>query len=149
MRNGETRLGMNVKLDWQVGNDNGGWETLATTGNHTHRRVPGWTWGVLIAAFIACSAGGWFVVRRRYKQTVHRMTFQIQSVIDLETQSLDHHDIDRYLALQDEASPKWYALQTTRVGADRLELDPRTSASHRCTSWSIIGGRCPPVLSPQ
>ena len=80
---------MNACLDWQIGDENGGWETISTMEKRTGSRTPRWTWYVLLAllAVLATAvAGGRFVLQYRYDRALNRATLQIQDAIDLEIQ---------------------------------------------------------------
>ena len=100
---------MNVQFDWQAGDDNGTWETIAVTKGHTRRKIFWRTWSLLIAVVIASAAGGYALLLRRYHAALSRIAFQIQGVIDLEARALARRDADLYLAQQDATSPSWLA----------------------------------------
>jgi hypothetical protein len=98
------------RFDWQVGDDDGGWETIAQEGGAVRRhRIPGWVWVVVLAAVVGTTGGSYVAVHRRYEAASQQMTFQIQSVIDLEARAFSEGDEELFLAQQDETSVPWYA----------------------------------------
>ena len=128
---------MNLQFEWQVGNNDGEWETLAKTGKRPGRSgprgIPWWGWGLLVIVFATLGTTGYLIVRHRYKQARRQIQFQIQSVIDLEARTFAEGDLDLFLAQQDELSPDWYAYQKARIQTGCLQPQ----------------GRCPPVSSPE
>jgi hypothetical protein len=99
---------MKVQFDWQAGDEEGRWETIATTERHPAFRVPRRVWRMLLLAAIVVALGGTLGVRYRYQVALQRLTLDIQAVVDLETWALERGDRDLFLALQDEALPEWY-----------------------------------------
>ena len=110
------------RFDWQVGDDDGNWETIAhESGALRRRRIPGWVWAVVLVAILATAAGGYVTVRRRYEAASQQVTFQIQSVVDLEARAFEQGNEELFLAQQDKASAPWYVSPapwlSTRLGA--------------------------------
>ena len=136
---------MNVQLDWQVGDENGEWETIATIERHPRRKVPWRTLSKLLAALVLSVMGGWLVLRYRYDRALYQAALQIQDVIDLETRALGCGDLDLFMAQQDETSPVWYARQARR--ASTLCSQPDAGTLDPFLSQGILPDRCPP-LSP-
>jgi hypothetical protein len=131
---------MNACLDWQIGDENGGWETISAIEKHTKHKAPRWTWYVLLtllALLTIAVAGGWFVLQHRYNRALHRVTLQIQDAIDLEARALERGNVDLFLAQQDETSPAWYARQAQRA---RTRCPQPGSVSQ-----DILQEHCPPV----
>jgi hypothetical protein len=101
---------MGTRFDWQAGDDDGQWETIAQEDSSTRRaRVPGWLWAVVLTAIVVTLGGGYVAVRRRYEAASQRIAFQIQSVVDLEARASQEGDEELFLAQQDETSVPWYA----------------------------------------
>jgi hypothetical protein len=113
---------MNVRFEWHASNEDNEWETIAQVQGRPVRRwlrrVPRWVWGTLTALFLILGIGGYVLVRSRYTRALEQMTFQIQSVIDLEARAFKERDRDLFLAQQDEASSVWYARQEQRIEED-------------------------------
>lgn len=110
------------QFDWQVGDDDGNWETIAReSGGVRRRRIPRWVWALVLTAILATAIGGYVTVRRHYEAASQQMTFQIQSVVDLEARVFSEGDEELFLAQQDETSVPWYADLTpwiwTRFGS--------------------------------
>ena len=133
---------MSPQFEWQVGSQDGEWETIARAEHQPSRfrrilgRVPPWvirwTCYAIIVAVVACVAGGYVLVQHRSHQARERLIFQLQSVIDLEVRTFEQRDRDLFLAQQDEQSPGWYVQQTARYRkCPRLRLD-RDVYSDRC-----------------
>jgi hypothetical protein len=98
------------RFDWQVGDDDGGWETIAVESEPARRRrIPAWVWVVVLAAIAVTTGGGYVAVRQRYEAASQQMTFQIQSAIDLEARAFSEGDEELFLDQQDETSVPWYA----------------------------------------
>jgi hypothetical protein len=101
---------MESRFDWQVGDEDGQWETIAQEdGAARRRRVPGWLWAVVLVAAVVTLGSGYVVLRRRYEAASQRIAFQIQSVVDLEARASQEGDEELFLAQQDETSVPWYA----------------------------------------
>jgi hypothetical protein len=109
---------MSVQFDWQVGGDEGRWETLASRRGGPKIHWPWWAW--LILALIVCGAvtGGYLLLRRRYAAAVSMAEFQIQNVIDLEARAFARGDEERYLEQQDITAIEWYRWQRLRIQPD-------------------------------
>ena len=105
---------MKVQFDWQAGDEEGRWETIATAERHSAFRVPRRVWRVLLLAAIVVALGGTLSVRYRYQLALRRLTSDIQAVVDLESWALEQRDHDLFLALQDETVPDWYWQQDLR-----------------------------------
>jgi hypothetical protein len=124
---------MGIQFDWQAGDDNGQWETIAERRRRAGMRwVPRWAWYALIAAIVVSAAGGLVAVRRRYEQAQRQIVFQIQGVIDLEAHAFAQGKVDLYLAQQDSASPDWYDLQHDCIQTHRASQATR-AAAHSCS----------------
>ena len=127
---------MNVQLDWQAGDENGGWEPVAVMDERTATTTFGWVsrrgWMVLLVALVTCAGAGYVLARHLAGETLRRAAFHIQTVVDLEARALQEGDADLYLAQQDAASPGWYAQQVRRVYPNR---GPQGSGvPYACTS---------------
>jgi hypothetical protein len=98
------------QFDWQVGDDDGNWETIAHESKGVRRhRIPRWVWALVLAAIMATASGGYVTVRQRYETASQRMIFQIQSVVELEARAFEQGDEELFLAQQDETPVPWYA----------------------------------------
>jgi hypothetical protein len=106
---------MNEQFEWQAGDDDR-WETIARVTREDRRgwrhRVPRWLWVTLLAVLVAGATGGYAVVRQRYEVASRQISFQIQSVMDLEARAFEQGDEDLFLAQQDKTSIPWYASPT-------------------------------------
>jgi hypothetical protein len=107
---------MRTRFDWQVGNDDGQWETIAQTGGDASRarrhRALQWIGMVSLAAIVIATTWGYAIIRRRYEQASKQIAFQIQSVIDLEANAFSAEDRELLLAQQDEPFAPAFAEQT-------------------------------------
>ncbi len=108
---------MGFQFEWQVGGDDGRWETVAKVQKKPRWRLPWWVWVALAGLLIALVGGGYFYLRRRYREIDRRMRFQIQGVIDQEARAFDEKNLTLFLAQQDEESPAWYEWQRERFRA--------------------------------
>jgi hypothetical protein len=63
----------------------------------------------------ATAAGTYVTIRQRYETASQQITFQIQSVIDLEARAFAKGDEELFLAQQDETSVPWYEGSTWRL----------------------------------
>lgn len=122
---------MSVQFEWQVGSDDGEWETIAKTERRRRRKWPWWAWVILAAIVVVVAASGYLILRHRYEELRRQIAFQIQSVIDLEARTFAEGDVDLFLAQQDEAASDWYTQQAVRVR----------------TGCAGPQARCEPVLS--
>ncbi|MFL7807002.1 MAG: hypothetical protein AB8I80_00150, partial [Anaerolineae bacterium] len=123
---------MDVGLDWQAANDDGVWEPVVAAARPHGRtwRRRAWYVGFAILLFLAAGCALWTV--QRYDRARDRIAFQIQSVIDLETQAFAQGDINLFLAQQDPALPSWYQ---RRAACAIQSLRPaRLEASSPCTA---------------
>jgi hypothetical protein len=80
---------MNVQLDWQAGDENGVWETIAATENRIWGATRGRIWRVLAFAAAVIFAAGSIstaLLMRHYDAALGRITAQIQDAIDQEAQ---------------------------------------------------------------
>jgi multiple sugar transport system substrate-binding protein len=96
---------MSVQFEWQTRKDDGEWETVST--RRRRRRVPRWAWLAVLATVLVLVTAVTLIIRR-YHQALDRITFQIQSVIDLEAQAFADGDAERFLAQQDDEDSEWY-----------------------------------------
>jgi hypothetical protein len=137
---------MKVRFDWQVVNEG----EIPTQEAHRDRlarlrKVPRWVWYVALAVLATCTLAGALRVRQRYRETQRRVTFQIQSVIDLEARAFTNAGRaptaavgrDLFLAQQDETARRWYVRQKQRVRGDCWRIPPGQAAQ-----WDP----CAPVL---
>lgn len=110
---------MSPHFEWQAGDDDGHWETIAQeTGRarRSRRRRMIWYAGLaLFAAIAVAMACGYVIIRRRYVAANRQIAFQIQNVIDVEATAFAKGDQDLFLAQQDEASTRWYESQSRSV----------------------------------
>jgi hypothetical protein len=141
---------MDVQFEWQVGTEDGDWETLAKTERRAWfrwlRRVRWWTWLIAAVILLSVVAGGYFLLRSRYEQLSREIEFQIQGVIDLEAQAFARGDVGLFLEQQDPAAPDWVALQRKRIMGE-CDCDPvlpaqiQDVALHRDVAWvQVIEG---------
>ena len=112
---------MKVQFDWQAANEDGTWETIASTDARPMLKVHWRIWAILIAALVAMAAGGRFLLQHRYQTALRRIAFQIQCAIDLEARALAERDTHLFLAQQDSASADWFVRQAVRFGFDSLQ----------------------------
>jgi hypothetical protein len=140
---------MSFQFEWQVGSEDGQWETIAQTRRRPRRKWPWWVWSILIAILLSSATAGYVIVRRRYDEARRQLEFQIQSVIDLETRAFAQNDKDLFLAQQDIASPDWYAAQATRINPDCLRLLSSRIRTANQIPQRIPRERCAPVLPAQ
>lgn len=116
---------MRVQFDWQAANEDGEWETIASTEARPMLKLR-WQIGcIVIAALVAVAAGGRALVQHRYQTTLRRIAFQIQCAIDLEDRALAERDPALYLAQQDGASAHWLEQQALQF---RLASLPSATA---------------------
>jgi multiple sugar transport system substrate-binding protein len=104
---------MSIQFEWQTRNDDGEWETVSP--GKRRRRVPRWAWLAVLATVLVLTTAATLVIRRRYHLALDRITFQIQSVIDLEAQAFADGDVERFLAQQDQDAGEWYAARQRLV----------------------------------
>lgn len=106
---------MKSHFDWQAGDDDGHWETIAQETDHAQhsrrRRILRYVGIALLVAIIVAVACG-YVIRRRYVAANKQIAFQIQNVTDIEATAFAAGDQDLFLAQQDEASARWYESQS-------------------------------------
>ncbi|MBL7202244.1 MAG: hypothetical protein ISS56_19055 [Anaerolineae bacterium] len=154
---------MSVQFEWQVGSDDGHWETIAQA---DRPRPSGWgrAFRILLVALVAVAAAGYLILRLRYELMLREARFQIQTVVDLEARAFASRDRDLFLEQQDRASPVWYAQQAVRANPECCPPTGQVSISqHRCLStlgvqyawypWqqgaSAVHDHCSPVLAAQ
>ncbi len=104
-------------LEWQVGGESGQWETITLPEKRRWLRWPRWVWLTLALVVLAAGGVGYLVVRQRFEQVNQQITFQIQSVINLEAQAWDKGNDDLFMAQQDETAEDWYVTQQRRIEA--------------------------------
>ena len=68
---------MSSHFEWQVGDDDGHWETIAQETGRRRRRAMRYVWIALLVAILGAAAGGYLVVRRSYIASNERMAFEI------------------------------------------------------------------------
>ena len=108
---------MSPQFDWQVGDDDGDWETIVQTAQDGRRwRVLTWVLTASLVGIISAVACTFLVVRKRYGQASGQISFQIQSVVDLEARAFSEGDQDLLLAQQDEAFSLLYPSDAQRRG---------------------------------
>jgi len=136
---------MSIQFEWQAGRDDGQWETIAESGRgpirRWMRRLPWWAWVLVGLVVGGLATAGYLNVRRRYEEMQRQITFQIQTVIDLEARAFAAGDVDLFIDQQDSAKPQWLALQGRRVQADCATARRTTSQRDR-----TITDLCAPVL---
>ena len=97
---------MRVELSWHVEDEDEEWETADAPAGHGWGRTLRYLWITVVLALLLAGSG--YVALSRHQHTaLQRIAFQIQSVIDLEAQTLVHGDVERFLAQQDQAAPGW------------------------------------------
>lgn len=109
---------MSVQFDWQVGSDEGRWETLASRRGGPRIHWPWWAWLILALVLSGAATGGYLLLRRRYATAVRMAEFQIQNVIDIEARAFAEGDEERYLEQQDRTAIDWYRWQQLRIQPD-------------------------------
>jgi hypothetical protein len=113
---------MGVQFDWQVGNEDGEWETVAQTQRFRWLKRLGsrsWrVWAILLAVLLVLGATTYGIIKQRYDKTRQRIAFQIQGVVDLEARAFQQGDEALYFAQQDRTLPAWFALQVLRFSTD-------------------------------
>ena len=131
---------MGIQFEWQAGNDQGDWQTIASAGRGPRRRGSKrprrWVCIALLAGVALLAAGGCLVVRNRYHRARREIAFQIQGVIDLEALALEQRDAERLLAQQDQGAKTWVGRQQRRIEAcisGRAQADPPLDPSY-CAS---------------
>jgi hypothetical protein len=129
---------MNVQFDWQVGDKQDQWATIATTERHSVFSVSLRVWRTLLLAMIVVALAGTLGVRYRYQVALRRLKSDIQAAIELEARALDQRDRDLYMAQQDEALPHWYWRQAVRF---TLYRDPCESSRPGSSPWAAPGTR--------
>jgi multiple sugar transport system substrate-binding protein len=112
---------MTIQFEWQTRNDDDEWETI--TPRRRRRKAPRGTWWAVLAAVLLCATTITLIVRRRYRQAMDRITFQIQSVIDLEAQAFADGNVARFLAQQDEDAVEWYKRRQRLVASGSGDPD--------------------------
>lgn len=101
---------MQVQFSWHVEDEDEYWETAAAPARREWARSLRWV-GLGVALVLLFAGSGYVAVSHYERTALQRIAFQIQSVIDLEAQTLARGDIERYLAQQDRAAPGWMAAQ--------------------------------------
>jgi hypothetical protein len=129
---------MKVRLDWEVVNEGESIDAEARRDRLTRLRVvPRWAWYTALAVLATCLLSGGLSVRQRYHEAQRRVSFQIQSVIDLEARAFVRGDSELFLAQQDKMVRRWYVRQKRRVRGDCWRIPPGQAAQ-----WDP----CAPVL---
>jgi hypothetical protein len=124
---------MRIELDWQEETEKGEWETVAAVTIRPLNALPRWAWIALLLTLVVATGGIAGALRYRYVQALQRMTFQIQSVIDLEALALERQDAELFLAQQDRAAPGWYDQQQYRLHAGLLPCGADRATPERPT----------------
>jgi hypothetical protein len=125
---------MSVQFDWQVGSDEGRWETLASRRGGLRLHWPWWVWALVALIFSGAALGGYVLLRRRYAEAAQMAQFQIQSVIDLEARAFAGGDEVLYLQQQDTADQDWFRWQRLRIRPDcPSRLDPEQARRAYCS----------------
>jgi hypothetical protein len=136
---------MSIQFEWQVGSEDGQWETIAETNRRPRRKWPWWVWATLLTVVIILVATTYAILRRRYDEARQQIEFQIQSAIDLEARAYAQRDRDLFLQQQDK-SLAWHARQTRRISSACLQ-DPASSPSPERQFLTLLAlDRCAPVL---
>jgi len=133
---------VNIELDWQAADDDGVWEPVATVERIHGRTWQRRAWYVGFAILLLLAAGCALLTAQRYDRARDGIAFQIQSVIDLETQAFAQGNIDLFLASRTErcrpgTSTAQHALQSVsepRVPRRRRPV-PRSSSTSRRAEW--------------
>jgi hypothetical protein len=136
---------MGVQFEWQAGREDGQWETIAESERGPIRRWMGrlrwWAWALVGLVVGGLATFGYLNVRRRYEEAQRQVTFQIQSVVDLEARAFAAGDADLFIDQQDSANRQWLTLQGRRVQPDCATA--RRTAGPRDRTVSEL---CAPVL---
>lgn len=106
---------MPVDFEWEVGEEDGEWSTLATPPVRRRWRPPRWVWCVLLALLLAGGGSTYAVVHRRYEQARQRLIFEIQSIVDLQARAYAQDDRELFLAQIDRSLNWWYAQERHRL----------------------------------
>jgi hypothetical protein len=141
---------MGIQFAWQAGDEGSRWETIAKVERKALPGIHGRIWKTFLVALFVFAAGGTLAVRYRYQLALRRITSAIQATIDVEARALERHDLDLYLAQQDETAPAWRGRQalyfSTYDAPDDLGRSPAAlgaSAGAReqaCDSVEPVGG---------
>jgi hypothetical protein len=118
---------MKNQLDWQVGDDEGGWEIISAVRERGPRKPRGRLWGVLLATVVLLTTGGGLAVRSWYHASLGRIRSQIQDVVDQEAQAQAESDLRRLASQQDMESPVWFSRQVAESPAECPETDGERS----------------------
>jgi hypothetical protein len=131
---------MGLEFDWRASDEQGQEQTLAHIGRRKRRRPPRWVWIVAAIVFLSVGAGTYLVLRQRYQRAEQALTFQIQSIVDLEAHAYAQGDAELFLEQQDGTAADWYQQQVARVSRGCLRSP---SARYRRLDRR---DRCEPVL---
>jgi hypothetical protein len=85
-------------------------------------------------------SGAYLVLQQRYRRAQEALTFQIQSIVDLEAHAYAQGDAELFLEQQDRSAADWYQQQVARVSRSCLR-SPSTRYRR-----SAGRDRCDPVL---
>ena len=114
---------MQVQFSWHVEDEDECWETAAAPARREWARSLRWV-GLGVALVLLFAGSGYVAVSHYERTSLQRSTFHIQSVIDLEAQTLARGDIERYLAQQDQAAPGWMSAQAERARGYGRQASP-------------------------
>lgn len=131
---------MGFEFDWHVSDEQGQEETVAHIGRRKRRGPPRWIWIIAAIVLLAVGSGAYLLLRQRYERAQQVLTFQIQSIVDLEARAYAQGDAELFLEQQDRSVPDWYQRQVARVNRGCLR-----SPSTRYRG-SVRRDRCEPVL---
>ncbi len=109
---------MSVQFEWQLGSDDGQWETVVSTQPRPRRPWPWWAWALLTVLIAGVGTWVYLSIRDRYERAAQLVRFQIQSTIDLEARAFALGDEALFLEQQDEAATDWYETQKRRISPD-------------------------------
>jgi len=105
----------NVGFEWQVGGESGEWETITPQSKRPRLPGPWWIWAIVALVILAPLTIFGFNLWQRYQKVQQQVTFQIQSVVDLEAQAWEIGDLELFLEQQDAQNTEWYGLQVRRT----------------------------------
>lgn len=112
-----------INFEWQVGGENGEWETIAEMNKRLRKRWSWRVWAIIAAVLIVIVGIAYIILRQRFEQANQQIAFQIKQVIELETRAWNRGDVDLYIKQQDDLDLDWYAQQSRLITAKSIQSD--------------------------
>ena len=112
-----------INFEWQVGGENGEWETIAEMKKRFGGRWSWRVWVVIASVLVVVVAVAYIILRQRFEQANQQITSEIKEVIELETRAWNRGDVILYLKQQDDLNLEWYAQQSRLVTAKGKQGD--------------------------